>query len=197
MQIIERLSNQDYVANEKELGVREQSKASVNRMFTVYAYFCIYSFIGWIWETTITSIDTGSLQKRGFLDVPILPIYGFAITFVILLFYNKGLSVPKLFVLSSLLTTMQEFLTSYVLEKMFHQVWWDYSQMRFQIQGRVCLIGAIIFGTACVIIVQYVHPRIEKLVNHFFLQEKSKVICTVSFAIIIIDTVLKSFQLLH
>lgn len=188
MQITGQISNRRYGTVKSEAMELDQRKSVVTWLYTNYAYFILYSFIGWIWETVITSVDTGSLQKRGFLDVPILPIYGFAIVFIVSLFYNKGYSIPKIFFGSALITSVQEFITSWALEKMFHQVWWDYSQMRFQIQGRVCLLGAITFGVASVLIVQLVHPRIERIVNRFFENEKSRKLCILSLLIILFDT---------
>lgn len=190
MQFIEQIYNRSYEitrSNTKEL---EQKKSITQVLFTSYAYFIVYSFIGWIWETVITTIDTGTLQNRGFLDVPILPIYGFAILFIVTLFYKRGFGIPKIFLGSGLITTTQEFITSWGLEKIFHQSWWDYSQMRFQIQGRVCLIGAIVFGVASVLIVLLIHPVVESGVMKFFTQTKSRKLCIMSLCLILIDTIL-------
>ena len=90
MQITEQISNQSYEVTRNDTREMEQKKSTVAVLFTNYAYFVIYSFIGWVWETVITTIDTGVLQKRGFLDVPILPIYGVAITFIVFLFYKSS-----------------------------------------------------------------------------------------------------------
>lgn len=197
MQIIGQISNRSYELTKSSTDVKEQRKSFETKLFSSYVYFILYSFIGWVWETVITTIDTGVLQKRGFLDVPLLPIYGFAITFIVTLFYNKGYSIPKIFFGSAMITSIQEFITSWVMEKMFHQVWWDYSQMRFQIQGRVCLIGAITFGVASVLIVQLVHPKIDSLVRRFLDQEKSRKLCLISAGIIILDTIMKCVSLLR
>lgn len=196
MQIAEKFSNRNYEVMKSITYEMEEKQTIVTSLFSSYAYFIVYSFIGWIWETVITTIDTGTLEKRGFLDVPILPIYGFTIVFITTMFYNKGYSLPKIFFGSAFITSIQEFVTSWVLEKLFHQVWWDYSWMRFQIQGRVCLIGAIIFGVGSVLIVQFVHPRIERAVHHFFEHEMSRKLCIISLGIIVLDTILKTIRLL-
>lgn len=196
MQMTEQISNRSYEVTRSEAKEMEQKKSTVTVLFTYYAYFVVYSFIGWVWETVITTIDTGVLQKRGFLDVPILPIYGFAITFIVFLFYKRGLSIPKIFLGSALITSIQEFVTSWVLEKAFHQTWWDYSHMRFQIQGRVCLIGTITFGVASVLIVELVHPIIQRTITKFFEDTRSRRLCIASLFIILCDSVLITLRLL-
>lgn len=196
MQMTQQISNRSYEVTRSEAKEMEQKKSTVTVLFTYYAYFVVYSFIGWVWETVITTIDTGVLQKRGFLDVPILPIYGFAITFIVFLFYKRGLSIPKIFLGSALITSIQEFVTSWVLEKAFHQTWWDYSHMRFQIQGRVCLIGTITFGVASVLIVELVHPIIQRTITKFFEDTRSRRLCIASLFIILCDSVLITLRLL-
>lgn len=193
MQIVEQLYQSDY---ESKLQDTKES-TRMTWMYRNFSYFLIYSFIGWIWETVITSIDTGTLQKRGFLDLPILPIYGFAITIIVLLFYQREYSIPKIFIGSAAVTSICEFITSWTLERIFHQVWWDYSHMKFQIQGRICLIGALIFGFASVVIVRVVQPRIVQLVNHFLQWEKSRAVLNLSALLIVVDLISKSIRLLR
>lgn len=190
MQITEQISNQGYEVTRNDTIEMEQKKSTVAVLFTYYAYFVVYSFIGWVWETVITTIDTGVFQKRGFLDVPILPIYGVAITFIVFLFYKRGFSIPMIFLGSALITSIQEFVTSWILERVFDQVLWDYSQMRFQIQGRVCLIGTITFGVASVLIVELVHPIIEHSITKFYERTRSRKLCIASLFIISFDLVL-------
>ena len=194
MQLIEQIYNRSYEITRSNTKEMERKKSIAEVLFTSYAYFIVYSFMGWIWETVITTIDTGTLQKRGFLDVPILPIYGFAIVFIVTLFYKRGFSTPKIFLGSALITTIQEFITSWALEKIFHQRWWDYSQMRFQIQGRICLLGAITFGVASVLIVLLIHPVVESAITKFFAQEKSRKLCIISLCLILLDTILTSIR---
>ena len=174
----------------------ENNDSIVIRLKTAYIYFILYSFIGWIYETIFTSIDEGCLQKRGFLDLPILPIYGFAITIIVWVLANKGYGMIQLFFRSALVTSIMEFVVSWSMEMIFHRVWWDYSHMRFQIQGRVCLAGAILFGVASVIILKFVHPRIAVLSRKFVISEKSKYFCIASIVVILVDTVLVSLRLL-
>ena len=188
MEVLERANHPMGKINHE---VVERNHTKARAIATYYVCFVTYSFIGWIWETIVTSIDVGSLQKRGFLDLPLLPIYGTAITIILFLFYNRGYSMLKILYGSMLITTVQEFITSWLLEKLFHQVWWDYSHMRFQVQGRVCLLATITFGVASLFIVQYIHPKIDKKIQRFIEYPRCKKLCKVSFFIILSNILFK------
>lgn len=194
MQRIEELIYKEYNTIYENEEAKKQSR--VNQLVMYYSYFVLYSFIGWIWETVVTSIDQGALQNRGFLDIPLLPIYGFGVTFIIIFFYDKGISLIRTFLGSAFITAAMEFITSWVLEALFHRVWWDYSDMIFQIQGRVCLLATVTFGIISVLIVEILHPKIQKMVLNFIRYEKCKSLCVFSFTIILIDTIYKVIQLI-
>ena len=108
---------------------------------TYFLWLMIYSIIGWIYESTLCSITNKKLINRGFLNGPYCPIYGSGAILVILIL-GRIKNPVLLFFLGALVTCSLEYLTSYVMEKLFHARWWDYSQRKFNINGRVCLIGA-------------------------------------------------------
>ena len=129
-------------------------------MITVETYFLwlmIYSIIGWIYETILCSVKGGRFINRGFLNGPYCPIYGCGALLDILIL-GKIENPILLFFLGALVTCSLEYLTSYLMEKMFHARWWDYSHLRFQINGRVCLLGAIVFGAFSVVLIKVLHP---------------------------------------
>ncbi|HHW45829.1 MAG TPA: putative ABC transporter permease [Clostridiales bacterium] len=130
-----------------------------------YLLFMLYSFIGWIYETILCSVLKGEFVNRGFLHGPYCPIYGFGAILIILLLTHYVQNALSLFVLSSVLATAFEYASSYILEKLFNQRWWDYSNMRFNINGRVCLEGALIFGALSVLLVYYIHPLSMRLLE--------------------------------
>lgn len=130
-----------------------------------YLLFMIYSYVGWLYETILCSVLERQLVNRGFLYGPYCPIYGFGAILIILLLSNYAQNVLSLFVLSSVLATIFEYMSSYILEKLFNERWWDYSNMRFNINGRVCLEGALIFGALSVIFVYYIHPLSMRLLQ--------------------------------
>jgi len=131
----------------------------------IFTYLIIYSFIGWFYESTIRSVATKKIINSGFLNGPICPIYGFGAVVVILIFYQRVENIYILFFASAILTNTIEYITSFLLEKIFHAKWWDYSNYRFNINGRIFLLGAVVFGVFSVLAIKYVHPLIEKMVN--------------------------------
>ena len=131
----------------------------------------LYSFAGWLYESTLCSlVNEKRLINRGFLYGPVCPIYGVGV----LLCYEafRGVQNPYvLFALSSVLCTAVEYLTACTLEHLFHKRWWDYSGMPFQIKGRVCLAGALLFGAGSVVTTRYVHPYVLSLLVNAAHQE--------------------------
>lgn len=124
-----------------------------------FVWFVFYSFVGWMYESVLCSAEAKHLINRGFLNGPVCPIYGTGAILVILLLgrvENAGL----LFVLSVFVTGALEYVTSYAMEKIFRAKWWDYSERRFNIGGRICLIGMLVFGVMSVILIKFVQPMV-------------------------------------
>lgn len=135
----------------------------------LFLWFMIYSFIGWAYETILCSVCQRTFVNRGFLNGPLCPIYGCGALIVIILLGDLQNKIIPLFLSGFVLTTVLEYLTSYFMEKLFHAKWWDYSSRRFNVNGRVCLLGSTVFGTMTVIIVKWVHPKIASLVDQISL----------------------------
>ena len=134
----------------------------------IFLWLMIYSFFGWVYESILCSITTGKFVNRGFLNGPVCPVYGFGALVVILAFWwEPDIRVWNLFFSSMVLTCTLEYLTSWAMEKLFHARWWDYSQYRFNINGRVCLLGAVAFGAFSVLLIKVVHPRVSAFVDGF------------------------------
>ena len=137
-----------------------------------HAAFCfcllmLYSFLGWVYESALCSITQRKWVNRGFLNGPLCPIYGFGAMLVVGVFGGKGGNLFALFLASAVLTCTLEYVTSYVMEKLFHARWWDYSNRKFQLNGRICLEGFLVFGLLSVIIVKWVHPFFTRWLNGF------------------------------
>ncbi len=130
----------------------------------VFLWLMFYSFCGWVYESTLCSLTGKRLVNRGFLNGPICPIYGFGALLVIFTVGNSGNSPVSLFLSSAVLACTLEYFTSWAMEKLFHARWWDYSSMRFQLNGRVCLAGFLVFGTFGLVLVEWVHPWLERKV---------------------------------
>lgn len=110
-------------------------------------------------EVIATSKDNKGFVNRGFLIGPYCPIYGTCALLMILILPNQE-NIFLLFLMSLLICSISEYLTSYVMEKLFKARWWDYSSRRFNLNGRICLKISLGFGLLGVILVRYVNPFI-------------------------------------
>ena len=131
---------------------------------TWFLWLMIYSVIGWVYESTICSIGQRKLINRGFLNGPYCPIYGTGAVLVLLVL-GRIQNPVLLFFAGAALTCSLEYLTSWLMEKLFHARWWDYSKRKFNIGGRVCLIGAIVFGAFSVVLILVLHPWVKSLTD--------------------------------
>ena len=122
--------------------------------------FIIYAFIGWCTEVSYAALDTGKFVNRGFLNGPYCPIYGCGVVIVVAILTPLKENLLILFAGSFLLTSVLEYITGYILEKVFHNKWWDYSDKPFNIKGYVCLKFSIYWGLACTFIMDIIHPMI-------------------------------------
>lgn len=129
-----------------------------------FLYFTAYSILGWACETFYCSVGNRKFVNRGFLNGPVCPVYGFGAVLVILLLQSTEKNLVALFLSGMMVTTVLEYLTSVLLEKLFHMKWWDYSQYKFQINGRVCLLNSLMFGGLSVILMRVLHPWISGLI---------------------------------
>lgn len=154
----------------------------------IFLSFIFYSFVGWLYESAlVTYIQKHKFTNRGFLLGPYCPIYGAGAIFCYLLL--KDISEPvSLFILSGIICCIIEYLTSYIMEKIFHARWWDYSTMPFNLNGRICLAGYVIFAAGCTIVCLWIQPHINNFlfdIKPLYLQLLSIVI----LALFIIDLV--------
>jgi len=131
---------------------------------TWFLWLMIYSVIGWVYESTICSIGQRKLINRGFLNGPYCPIYGTGAVLVLLVL-GRIQNPVLLFFAGAVLTCSLEYLTSWLMEKLFHARWWDYSKRKFNIGGRVCLIGAVVFGAFSVVLILVLHPWVKSLTD--------------------------------
>ena len=127
--------------------------------------FIIYAFLGWCSEVAFAAVNKGKFVNRGFLNGPVCPIYGVGMLIVVLCLWSLRDRPLLLFLGSALLTTALEFVTGFVLERFFHDKWWDYSDMPFNIKGYVCLKFTILWGLAASFIIGAIHRFIYMLIE--------------------------------
>lgn len=131
----------------------------------LFLYFILYSFLGWVMETCYCSIMERRLVARGFLYGPICPIYGGGVTLMILFFTPLKENLVLFYVVAVVIMTSWEYFVGWVLEVTTHVKYWDYSQYRFNLKGRVCLWVALTWGVLSYIVIFFIHPPIQALVD--------------------------------
>jgi uncharacterized membrane protein len=131
----------------------------------VVIYFMIFSVCGWICESVFCSIIEKKPVNRGFLNGPFCPVYGFGGLIVVYLLGPLRGRYIALFLWGMVACTVLEYITSWLLEKLFNAKWWDYSHMRFNINGRVCLLFSLIFGVLSVVAAELIYPPFFDLVG--------------------------------
>ena len=160
-----------------------------------FLIFLIYSFIGWISEVIYAFILEKKFINRGFLIGPICPIYGFGA--IIMAFYltqykNNYITV---FILGAVVCSILEYFTSYLMEKIFKARWWDYSNYKFNINGRICLQMSCLFGLGGVITVCFINPFLTYLIN-LIPNTIILIISTILFLLFLLD-VITSFNIIN
>ena len=152
----------------------------------LFMQFLLFSIIGYVVEMITCLIVNKKLTNRGFLCGPVIPIYGVGSIALLALLTPFKESPVLVFLLGMIITTSLEYLTSYVLEKIFHNKWWDYSDQKYNINGRICLVNAFLFGIGSLIIIYFAGPYLTK----FLLQIKDKyliITSIISFVIFTLD----------
>ncbi|GAA0799442.1 putative ABC transporter permease [Faecalicatena orotica] len=131
-------------------------------IYYMILYFFVYGFLGWCAEVGFAAVKEHKFVNRGFLNGPICPIYGVGVTIVIAFLTPYKDNLILLYISSVILVTLLEGVTGWAMDKIFHNKWWDYSKQPFNIGGYVCLIFSLVWGVACVAIMDLVHPLIHQ-----------------------------------
>ncbi len=124
----------------------------------VILLFYWYSFLGWAVESAICSSTGKKLVNRGFLNGPVCPVYGVGALVCIYLLYPVQDYPVLLYLFGTILVSVVEYFTGWLLETLFHARWWDYSHYRFNLKGRVCLPNALFFGVLALFAMKVLHP---------------------------------------
>ncbi len=136
-------------------------------IYEIGAFILIYSLLGWCVEVIYHTVTYGEFSNRGFVNGPVCTIYGFGFTGVILCLTPVKENLLALFVGSVLLTTFLELVTGWILERIFHEKWWDYTEEKFNFRGYICLKFSLLWGLACTGVLRIVHPLVEAFVRRF------------------------------
>ena len=151
-------------------------------------YFIIYSFLGWVMESIVRSICERKIINTGFLRGPFCPIYGIGATIMFLFLEGFENRPILLFFIAIIILTAWEYFVGVFLEKAFHTKYWDYSDHRFNFQGRICLTNSICWGILGVLFVKYIHPFIQAIITKVDTNLVNYVMA-ILFTIFIADTI--------
>lgn len=130
-----------------------------------FLMFICYSFLGWLIEVIFGFVTSKKIVNRGFLIGPYCPIYGIGGTVATFVLTNHKDSFIILFGTSVFLFAILEYFTSYLMEKLFKARWWDYSNYRFNINGRICLEALIPFGLLGCCVIYFINPFLNFLIT--------------------------------
>lgn len=132
---------------------------------TYFLYFIILAMLGWTMEVTLQLVQKHKFSNRGFLIGPYCPIYGCGGLLITLTLSNLSKHPVALFSTAILICGILEYLTSYLMEKIFNARWWDYSKNKFNINGRVCLETIIPFGLLGLLLIYVINPFVFEILE--------------------------------
>lgn len=158
----------------------------------VFISFVFYSIVGWIIEVIDQFYRQKKLINRGFLLGPYCPVHGVGALLMLLLLSKFSNNLFVLFISSVFICTILEYLTGFLLEKMFKARWWDYSDYKFNLNGRVCLQNSLFFGLAGVIIVKFSQPFLVEIISSISANILN-VICIILLIIFSVDLIISFY----
>lgn len=134
-----------------------------------FAFFFIYSFLGWCFESAYVSVKKRRFVNRGFLRETFLPIYGSgAVMMLVASAPFQGLGAPQKYIYTYLAgcvgATVLEYVTGVVMEALFKVRYWDYSNRPFNFHGHICLESTLAWGGFTILMTEVIHRPIEQAV---------------------------------
>lgn len=145
-------------------------------------------------EVCVSLWNKHKFINRGFLIGPYCPIYGWGCLAIIIIVGQNTSDILSVFLKSILICSLLEYFTSYFMEKIYNVRWWDYSNKKFNINGRICLETMMPFGLLASLIIYVLHPAVIKLVN-LLSPESLVIIASILFVIYIIDNIVSTYIL--
>ncbi len=162
-----------------------------------FLLFFIYSVIGWFVEVTYVYIGTKKFINRGFLIGPYIPIYGYSALIMALYLTQYKDNPLTVFLLAIFICTFIEYMISFNMEKLFNARWWDYSNSKFNINGRVCLKNGLGFGFLSLLLIYLINPWLVNLLEK--LNPKLliiiSIICLVIFVFDFVTSLIVTFDI--
>lgn len=126
--------------------------------YEIIMCFIIYSFLGWVMESIYCSCKEKTIINRGFVNGPFCPIYGTGALLVHFFFQNIKDNEFLLFLSGMIVMSIFEYIVGFLLEKLFGCKYWDYSHVKFNYKGRICLVNSIIWGLLTIVLLYILEP---------------------------------------
>ena len=144
--------------------MENKEKVTIHQLFW---YFLIFFFFFLIIETVYCYITSGTFESRkGLIWGPFCPVYGVCGAFLIFVLYKLNCkSIVGIFAAGFIFGSIAEYLLSYGLEAVYGMRFWDYEYLSFNLNGRISLIFSIYWGVLSVLLVKFVKPLIDKMIN--------------------------------
>lgn len=127
--------------------------------------FFFYCFCGWVWESCYVSLKQRRWVDRGFLQGPILPIYGSGAIIILFTTLPVAQSLPLIWLLGMLSATALEYATGAAMERIFKVRYWDYTSQPFNLNGHICLKSSVAWGFFSILLVRLLHPPVGRLLS--------------------------------
>ncbi len=161
----------------------------------IFAYFIIYSIFGYVGETLFAFLAEGVIESRqSFLYGPFCAIYGLGAVVMIVGLQKFKKKNITLIIAGIILGAITEYTVSLVGELVFGVKWWDYSDMAFNLNGRICATYSIAWGAIALIFVKYVNPKVDKFIN-LIPMRTLKAVTSVIMIFLLCDWLVSSFAL--
>ncbi|MGN0778457.1 MAG: hypothetical protein ACI4MJ_04860 [Aristaeellaceae bacterium] len=161
-------------------------------MFWCYVLlFFASSFLGWVMEVTVKAIQFRRFINRGFLIGPYCPIYGVGTVLLTALLSPIQDQPVNVFLQGMVVCGVLEYVTSWLMEKLFHARWWDYSHKRYNLHGRVCADNLLAFGVLGLLMIYVVNPWFFRLFGHLSALT-ARILGSLLIALILMDAAVSS-----
>lgn len=156
-------------------------------------WFFIYSFFGWAMECVVIRREKGYWENRGFAKLPFCVIYGFGTFIALNIFKPIQDNYLMLYIAGAIGATIFEYLTAVVMNKLFGEVWWDYTNKKFNYKGVLCLESTVAWGFLALFIFGFLNGHIE----HFVMSLNERIVMLLSFALCFSYFVDFSYHFVH
>ena len=128
-------------------------------------WFFIYSFLGWIMECIVIRKQLGYWENRGFVKAPFCMIYGLGCTLALMMFHPIRKNLIALYIWGAIAATALEFITAKIMMKLFGEIWWDYSHLKYNYKGIICLESTLGWGCLSIFIVGFFNDVLVRMVS--------------------------------